>query len=128
MARPRVQLAFSQPFQHFQKHEDTDMFKEEQTGFADLKPKLESKIEKHEKTESDDDEYLDWKNFKCLLCRRAFTNQSQLAKHVEKSKLHRENLDKAKHPPPGSDEEPEEESDAYRLTLLLLESNRKTQI
>ena len=94
--------------------DDTDMFKEEAP-----RPKTEFKPEpKHEtkqESDSDNDEYLDWKSYKCLLCRRAFADTQQLQKHVQKSKLHRENLEKTLHPPAGSDEEPEAESDAYRL-------------
>ena len=97
------------------------MFKEEPLN---QRPKQEFKSEstkrefpkREEPPDSDTDEYLDWKSFKCLLCRRAFADTQQLKKHVDKSKLHRENLEKVLHPPPASgDEEPEEESDAYRL-------------
>lgn len=99
--------------------DDTDMFKEEAP-----RPKTEFKPEpKHEpkqESDSDNDEYLDWKSYKCLLCRRAFADTQQLQKHVQKSKLHRENLEKTLHPPAGSDEEPEAESDAYRLDFKIV--------
>ena len=36
------------------------------------------------------------KALECLLCRRAFNDDVGLRKHVNKSKLHKENLDKLK--------------------------------
>ena len=97
--------------------DDTDMFKEEAPRpKTEFKP--EPKPEPKQESDSDNDEYLDWKSYKCLLCRRAFADTQQLQKHVQKSKLHRENLEKTLHPTAGSDEEPEAESDAYRLVFV----------
>lgn len=97
--------------------DDTDMFKEEiPRPKTEFKP--EPKREAKQESDSDNDEHLDWKSYKCLLCRRAFADTQQLQKHVQKSKLHRENLEKTLHPA-GSDEEPEDESDAYRAVMQI---------
>lgn len=86
-------------------------------------PKHETSTQ--ETSYTDEETYLDWKTFKCLLCRRAFSDEPGthfinffteiwflgLQKHVNKSKLHKENLEKLKHP---DVEEDEDETEAYK--------------
>jgi len=102
----------------------TDMFEEKAMEVEAKKEAKEEKIEKQEKFEkksdSEDEEkgHVDWEEKQCLLCRRAFSTLDQLTKHVKKSKLHKENIDKLK---PAVEEETveDEETDAYRAVMKI---------
>ena len=98
--------------------DSSDMFSEYE---EDKKVKPEPKFKKDEDS---GDELIDWAQKQCLLCRRAFNTDDQLTKHVNKSKLHKENLEKLKPPPVPSHDEPEkddddDETDAYRAVMKM---------
>jgi len=76
----------------------------------------------NETSYTDEESHLDWKTFKCLLCRRAFADETGLTKHVNKSKLHRENLDKLKHPEPDEEDEDEDNTEAYKEVMRIQEA------
>lgn len=97
----------------------TDMFdapeSKQEPKFEPVSPKPEQSFKPEPKpagpVKDEDADLIDWDAKQCLLCRRAFNSSDQLAKHVKKSKLHRENLAKLdKHAEP----EPEPESEAYK--------------
>ena len=79
----------------------SDMFSPPPPSFSVKPPEAVPKKEEHEQkqemmkeepTYGDEESYLDWSAFKCLLCRRAFNDVAGLRKHKDKSKLHKENL------------------------------------
>ena len=92
----------------------SDMFSEPPKTEPLLEPVKKEESIKDEPGYGDEESYLDWTTFKCLLCRRAFNDAGQLTKHKDKSKLHKENLDKLRHPEPEEPQDSEDESDAYR--------------
>jgi hypothetical protein len=44
--------------------------------------------------EAKSDDYIDWQQLVCLLCKRKFANSAQLQKHQKMSDLHKQNLEK----------------------------------
>lgn len=64
-----------------------------------------------------EDEHINWKENQCLLCRRAFAKEDQLEKHIKKSKLHKENLEKIKPNLPSDDDE--DDTDAYKAVMAM---------
>merc|ERR1711983_140566 len=41
----------------------------------------------------DEQQFTDWSKLACLLCKRQFPSREKLTKHIEKSDLHRSNLE-----------------------------------
>lgn len=98
-----------------------DMFEEkamaEEMKVAKAEP-VEKKMSKSDDDEDDEVKHVDWDEKQCLLCRRAFNSLDQLTKHVKKSKLHKENIEKLK-PPVEEKEKEDEDTDAYLAVMKI---------